>query len=93
MIEGTHDHAAAAGSQKSESDAPLQVPTCCDNEARVPVVASVPDANPRPKPIPLALLYPLLAAHEPMLLANGARLRLGEPPPLPYARTRRPLLI
>ncbi len=84
-------HAAAAGSQESESGAPLKVPTCCDNRARVPAVASVPDANPRPKPIPLALLYPLLATPEPVVLASGARLR--EPPPLPYARTRRPLLI
>ena len=89
-----HHHAAAPGSQKTESGAPLDGPTCCSDDTTMPtVVASVLDAKPRPKSSPVSLLSPLLDVHRPVLLPSGARLRLSQPPPLPYARTRRPLLI
>jgi hypothetical protein len=92
--EATHAHVLVPASQDSETDAPQGVPTCCDDEGRAPaVVASVRHTDPRPAPLPLALPNPLLAAPELVVLLNGARLRMRQPPPLPYARTRRPLLI
>ncbi len=92
--DATHDHAAAPESQKSEPGAPLDAPTCCSGDTRVPVVgASMLDAKPRPKSIPLAPSNPLLDVPQPVVLPSGSRLRLWQPPPLPYAHTRRPLLI
>ncbi len=92
--DATHDHAAAPESQKSEPGAPTDAPTCCSDDTRTPtVLASVVDAKSRPKSISLALPSSLLAVPQALALPSAARLRLHQPPPLPYARTRRPLLI
>ena len=92
--DATHDHAAAPESQKSEPGAPLDAPTCCSGDTRAPaVVATMLDAKPRPKSIPLAPSNPLLDVPQPVVLPSAARLRLRQPAPLPYVRTRRPLLI
>ena len=51
-----HDHAAGPESRRGEAGAPLDAPTCCSDDTRAPaVLASVLDAKPRPKSIPLAL--------------------------------------
>ncbi len=92
-----HDHSHAAsdrGAAAPDHVAGSDAPICCDDEGRTPtVVASVVDSKPRPKSIPLALRNPLLDVPQPVVLPSRARLRLRQPPPLPYARTRRPLLI
>ena len=89
-----HNHAAAPESQKSVPGAPLEVPTCCSDGTRTPtLVASVLDAKPRPKSSRVSLPSPLLDVPRPGVLPSGARLRLRQPAPLPYTRTRRPLLI
>ena len=86
-----HDHLAGVASPPG---APTDEPTCCSDDTRVPaLLAAVLDAKPRPKSIPLALPNPLLDVPQPVVLPSGARLRLRQPAPLPYARTRRPLLI
>ncbi len=91
---GDHDHAAGPESRRGEPGAPIDAPTCCSGDTRAPaVLASVRDAKPRPKSIPLALPNPLLDVSQPGGLPSGARLRLRQPAPLPYARTRRPLLV
>ncbi len=92
--DAAHDHAAGPESRTGEPGAPLDAPSCCSGDARAPaVLASVLDAKPRPKSIPLALPNPLLDLPQPVVLPSGARLQLRQPAPLPYARTRRPLLI
>ncbi len=89
---GDHHHAAGPESRRGEPGAPLDAPSCCNGDTRAPaVLAAVLDAKPRPKSIPLALSNPLVDVPQPVALPSGAR--LGQPPPLPYARTRRPLLI
>ncbi len=91
---GDHDHAAGSESRRGEPSAPLDTPSCCCDDTRAPaVLASVLDAKPRPKSIPHALPNPLLAVRQPVVLPSGARVRLRQPPSLPFARTRRPLLI
>ena len=91
---GDHDHAAGPESRRGEPGAPLDAPSCCSDDPRAPaLLAAVLDAKPRPKSIPLALPNPLLDVPQPVVLPSGARLRLRQPAPLPYARTRRPLLI
>jgi hypothetical protein len=57
------------------------------------VIASTSDSKPRPKANPVTPSRLLLNVPQPVILPTGARLRLQQPPPLPYARTRRPLLI
>ena len=91
---GDHDHAAEPESRRGEPGAPLNAPSCCSGDTKPPaVLASVLDAKPRPKSIPHALPNPLLAVRQAVVLPSGARVRLRQPPPLPFARTRRPLLI
>ncbi len=100
---GDHDHAAGPESQRGQGGelgvpgkpgAPLDAPTCCSRDTRAPVaLASVLDTKPRPKSIAFAAPSPLLDVPQPVVLPSGARLRLRQPEPLPYARTRRPLLI
>ena len=91
---GDHDHAAGPESRSGEPGAPPDVPTCCSRDTRAPVaLASVLDTKPRPKSIPFAPPSPLLDVPQLVVLPSGARLRLRQPEPLPYARTRRPLLI
>ena len=94
---GDHDHVAGPEAQRAvsgEPGAPLDEPKCCSDDTRAPaVVASVLDAKPRPKSISFALASPLFGAPEPVVLPGGLRFRLRQPPPLPYTRTRRPLLI
>ena len=91
---GDPDHAAGPEFGSGKPVTPLDAPTCCsDNTSTFAVVASATSAKPRPKSIPITLLNPLLDVPQPMVLPSGARLRLRQPAPLPYARTRRPLLI
>jgi hypothetical protein len=89
-----HDHVAAPEPREGEPGAPTDASICCRAGTRVPtVVASMLDAKPRPKSIPLALSNSLLDLPQPAALLSRARLRLHQPAPLPYVRTRRPLLI
>ena len=92
--ETAHHHAAGPESRRGEPGAPTDAPRCCNSDTRAPaVLASVPDAKPRPKSIPLALPIPLLDVSRSGVLPSGAWLRPRQPAPLPYARTRKPLLI
>lgn len=92
--DATHDHAAPPESQKSRPGAPLEISICCSDEMSPPAVfASLVDAKPRPKSTPIALASPVLGSSQPVVLSKGARLWLLQPASLPYARTRRPLLI
>ena len=91
---GDHDHATGQKSRGGESGAPPDAPTCCSRDTRAPaVLASVLDAKPRLKSIPFAPQNPLLDVPQPVVLPSGAWLRLRQREPLPFARTRRPLLI
>lgn len=91
---GGHDHAARPESRTGEPGAPTHAPTCCSDDARIPAVAaSMLDGKPRPKSISLSLPSPLLDAPRAEVLPSASRFQLRQPAPLPYARTRRPLLI
>ncbi len=88
-----HDQAHVRASLESEPGTSPEEPTCCVDEARAPAaIASLPEANPRPKPIPLVLASGSPIATRSMALSAGLLRRL-QPPPVPYAHTRRPLLI
>lgn len=90
--EGDHHHAAPA--PVGDDDAPLDGPVCCRDEGKAPaVVASVLDAKPRPKAMAVLVKDLPLPAPPEAALRSGAWLRLRQPPPSPYARSRRPLLI
>ena len=87
---GDHHHAARGESGRGDPGAP----SCCSCDTRAPVVVgSALDTKPRPKSILLALSNSLLDEPRPVVLPRVAWLRLRQPAPLPYARTRRPLLI
>lgn len=91
---GDHDQAAGPESRRGEAGALPDAPTCCSRDTRAPaVLASLLDTKPRPKSIPLVPPNPLLDVPQPVVLPGGFRMRLRQPEPLPYARTRRPLLI
>lgn len=89
--DAAHDHAVALESQMNE---PLEAPICCSDDARTPtVVASPVSSKLRPKASSVSLLSRLPEALRAAVLPSGALLRLRQSAPLPYARTRRPLLI
>ncbi len=90
-----HSHAqATSDSRPSAPSAPSDDPICCTSDANASVaIGSIRDARPRSKAAPVALSNLLPKVPQPVALPTGARLRLRQPPPLPYARTRRPLLI
>ena len=91
---GSGDQAAGLESRRDEPGAPTDAPSCCSDDTRMPtIIASVVDAKPRTKSIPLALRNPFLNLPQPVVLPGGTRFRLGQPVSLAYARTRRPLLI
>ena len=85
-------HPAATGTFSDPArELPADDPTCCNSGSDLPAVqALIKHAQPRPK-LSLAALSALLAV--PAARATGAQVRRQQPPPLPYARTRRPLLI
>jgi hypothetical protein len=89
-----HDHAASSEPARDEPGAPADAPTCCrDDSSALAVVVSVLDAKPCPKSISLALSPSVPEVQQSVALPSRAWLRLRQPAPLPYARTRRPLLI
>lgn len=68
-------------------------PSCCEPASDARVEQVVLQNAPRPK-VSTAVLLPVAAAATPMSpLATASQLRRRQPPPLPYERTRRPLLI
>lgn len=91
----SHAHAAEAAAQSGATrDSASDNPACCEraSDARA-VQAALQDPQPRPK-LSIAGLSTLLAvAPLAMTSVSGAALRRQPPPPRPYARTRRPLLI
>ncbi len=87
-----HDHASGSGGQR-EAGGPPAARTCCRDDAEAPViVASLLDAKPQPQPIAHALENPVETPPA-AAVSSGTWLRVRQPPPLPFARSRRPLLI
>lgn len=90
-----HSHVAATpGSSESAPASPAEDPLCCrgasEHSAAIGVL-SKQDA--RPKATPVALSQGVPDPFQPVVLPSKAHLRLRQPPPLPYASSRRPLLI
>lgn len=74
--------------------APEEGPDCCRADARAPVLAEATTGSLPMGQLSLAVLStPRLDPPRAPVLPSSARLRLGQPPPLPYARSRRPLVI
>lgn len=101
---GAHVHRSAGGTSGhapiAERDArrglgaPEEGPDCCRADARAPVPAEATTGSLPMGQLSLAVLStPRLDPPRVPVLPSSARLRLGQPPPLPYARSRRPLVI
>ncbi|MEE9609428.1 MAG: hypothetical protein V3U03_16935 [Myxococcota bacterium] len=90
---GSHD-AAAGGHSGQAQGTSSDDPSCCERGPETPAVQAVlKDAQPRPKFSTAVLPAFLAVTARPDASATGAQLRRQQPPLLPYARTRRPLLI
>jgi len=93
---GGHHHGsrAVAGERQADSGSTSDEPTCCARAADTPVFqATLKEAKPRPdlsKAMPAAVVA---AIPSPAPSLTGAEFRRRQPPPLPYAHSRRPLLI
>lgn len=90
----TGHHAEAAWGHAGRTPlAANSQPSCCEPASDARVVLVVLQNAPRPK-VSTAVLLPVAAAATPMSpWATASQLRRRQPPPLPYERTRRPLLI
>ncbi len=98
-VHAAHDHgnahdAAAGGHSSPAQDTPSDDPNCCERGSDVAVVQAVlKDGQARPKLSAAVLPTTLGITSRPTAATTGAQLRRRQPPPLPFARTRRPLLI
>ena len=73
---------------------PDALPSCCESERNAEAVdAAVKNAELRPKSEAAALALVIATAAPDLLVATSAQLRKQQPPPLPYEKNRRPLLI
>ncbi len=94
-----HDHgnahdAEAGGHSGRAQDTSSDDPSCCERGPEAEVVQAVlKDAQARPKLSAALLPTTLSVAARPAASATGAQIRRQQPPPFPFARTRRPLLI
>ncbi len=94
-----HDHgsshdAAAGVHSRPVQDTSSDDPSCCRRGPQAPPVqAALNDAQPRPKLSAAVLPTLLVLTAPPGASATRAQLRRRQPPALPFARTRRPLLI
>ncbi len=94
-----HDHgnahdAAAGGHSGPAQDTPSDDPNCCERGTEAAVVQAVfRDGQARPKLSAAVFPTTLGVVARPAASTTGAQLRRRQPPPLPFARTRRPLLI
>jgi len=95
----SHDHVAATtivGSSEHFSEtAPREVSSCCESGPDASdVVAAVKNAESRPKSAAAVALLVIATVPPEAGLVTGAQLqRQQPPPPLPYEKNRRPLLI
>lgn len=91
-----HAHATREESEAPGSHAPAEGPQCCRSEPRAAVLTAslAADATPRVKSLPVELLTPTSFSALTAPARSRAALPGGQPPPPePFARTRRPLLI
>ena len=89
-----HEHATAPEFPQHGTGAPSEAPICCSvSMAAPPRDASALSSTLRTKPTLLALPSPLPSSSQLQGFPSGARFRLQQPAPQPFARTRRPLLI
>ncbi len=89
----SHDAAAGVHSRPAQ-DTSSDDPSCCTGGPQAPPVQAVlKDAEPRPKLSAVVLPTLLVLNAPPAASTTRAQLRRQQPPALPFARTRRPLLI
>ena len=89
-----HDHGDSHDAVAGVQDTSPDDPSCCKRGPQAPSVQAVlKDAEPRPKLSAAVLPTLLVLSTAPATSATRAQLRRQQPPALPFARTRRPLLI
>ena len=90
-----HDHLAGSEAAPSAPSAPAEGPSCCRSDAKAPIVSASPvEAKSRSELASAAAIpvHPVLAPRV-MVHLGGADFRTLQPRPLPFASSRRPLLI
>ncbi len=89
-----HDDGVASGLHRGALETPEGDLACCRIDTRAPAVpGAAPDSPPAAKLILAAIPTARLDLPRVVTLPSAARLRLTQPPPLPYTRSRRPLVI
>ncbi len=93
-VHGNAHDAATGGHSDPTRDTPSDDPTCCEHGPEAAVVQAVlKDGQARPKLSTAVLPTTFGVTARRAASTTGAQLRRRQPPPLPFARTRRPLLI
>lgn len=88
------DPVSGRDARRGLAGAPDESPGCCRTDTLTPVLAQAKMGWQPIGQLSLAvMLAPTLHPPQAAVLPGSARLRLGQPPPLPYARSRRPLVI
>ena len=94
----SHDHVAATtivdSSERFSETVPRELSSCCESGPDASdVVAAVKNAESRPKSAAAVAVLVIATVPPEACLVTGAQLQRLQPPPLPYEKNRRPLLI
>ena len=89
-----HDHAGTQAHHSGDSSSGHDEPECCAQSSQPPA-AKLAVLEPNPRPTDSSAVLPEVQGLELAVVRSsaGAVFRRHRPPPLPYAKTRRPLLI